>query len=285
MIEVAILTDSVACLPPDLAQTHHIGIIPVRVSAAGREYHDNEAALPPSTVRQLQQAPALDTTPWSPEMYRRAYRDAGAAARSVLHVVAFSQFTSTISQARAGAAMAEADLPGLRVVVFDSAATAMSQGFIALGAARAAARGASLSDVIARAEEIRQRVSAVFVLESLHYLARTGRVHRLASWASSLLRVRPVVALEQGHEHPIALPRSRAQAKRLLLDYIDRTIVAGMPLHVAVMVSDDREEAEWLLARLQDLYQPEETLFTAFSPVTRSVAGPGVLGVAFYCGA
>lgn len=284
MREVAVLTDSVACLPPELAQRYDIGVVPVRVTAAGREYRDTADDLPPATVRQLQLAPALDTTPWPPETYRRAYRDAGATARSVLHVVAFSQFTSTISLARTGAALLQQEMPGLRVEVFDAATTAMSQGFIALAAARASAEGADLTHVLARAAKVRERVSAAFTLDSLRYLARTGRVPRLTAWASSLLHVMPVVGLAQGQERPIALVRSAGQGARRLLDFVRDRSTAGEPLHVAVMASDRSDEGALLLESILARYHPIESLLVTPSPVTQAVAGPGLLGVALYCG-
>jgi len=279
MRQVTVVTDSVACLPRSMADESGILVIPVRLAAEGHVYRDVTEDLPPTEIQRLQAVSSIDTTPWPPEHYCRVYREVGGV---ILHVIAFSQFTSTISLARAGAAMAQQADPGLSVEVLDSASTAMAQGFIALAAARAAGRGASLAEVTAEAERVRSRVSSVFALDSLRYLARTGRVPRLTSWAGSLLRVTPVVALSQGKEHPIALTRSRGQAVARLLEQVRAATTAEEQLHVAVMASTIDERAMDLQHLVEERFRPVESLVVQLSPITQIVAGPGLLGLSFY---
>ena len=284
MRRVAIITDSVACLPPELAAQNGIHVVPVRLTVDGRVYRDLADELPPRLIHSLQEAPQVDTTPWPPEFYYRAYDAASRTAASIVHVIAFSQFTSTISLARAGATMAQEEIPGLRVEVFDSATTTMAQGFIALAAARAAARGDDIDGVLAEADRVRSAVASVFTLNSLHYLARTGRVTRLASWAGSLLHVVPVVGLAHGKERPIALTRSRPQAGRRLLEQAVAASSPGEPLHVAIMESGQPGQLEGLEHSILEQLHPAEILVVTASPVTQVIAGPGLLGVAFYSG-
>ena len=108
---VVVVTDSVACLPREMASQYGIRVIPVRLTVEGHVYRDVDEELPEELVRRLQRAPSLDTTPWPPEFYARQYMEAASAGTSIIHVVAFSQFTSTISLARAGAAIAQEAVP------------------------------------------------------------------------------------------------------------------------------------------------------------------------------
>jgi DegV family protein with EDD domain len=284
MKRVAVMTDSVACLPPDMAAQNGIHVVPVRLTVDGRTFRDMADELPQSLIRSLQEAQQIDTTPWPPEFYFRAYEAASRTANAIVHIVAFSQFTSTISQARAGATMAQEAIPGLRIEVFDSATTTMAQGFIALAAARAAAKGNNVDGVLAEADRVRSAVASVFTLDSLHYLARTGRVTRLASWAGSLLHVMPVVGLAHGKERPIALTRSRPQATKRLLELVLAASAPGEPLHVAIMESGQPEQVEEFKHSIQERLHPAELLVVTVSPVTQVVVGPGLLGVAFYSG-
>jgi DegV family protein with EDD domain len=272
----------VACIPPDLSSRHGIHVIPVRLAVDGHVYRDSGEEMTPDLIRNLQRTQAIDTTPWAPETYFRAYEAASRTATDIVHVVAFSQFTSTMSLARAGAAMAQEAIPGLRVEVFDSSTTAMAQGFIALAAARAAEEGGDIENVLAEAEMVRSRVRAAFTLDSLHYLARTGRVTRLAAWAGSLLHVRPVVGLEQGKERPIALTRSKSQAVGRLSELVRTSAATGGRLHVAIMDSGPSDESDELRTAIERQACPAECIVAHVSAVTQIVAGPGLLGVAFY---
>jgi DegV family protein with EDD domain len=282
MNRIAIATDSVACLPEEVAAELAIRIIPVRVTAGDAVYEDTTHDLPPDVIHRLQSEPVIDTTPWPPEHYCRIYMEMAGTADCILHAVAFSRFTSTRELARAGAAMAQERVPGLRVELLDSASTGMGQGFVALAAAREAARGGDFQSVVEIAERVRASARSAFALESLAYLARTGRVGRLYGWASSLLKVTPVVGLYAGTEHPIALVRSTAQAARRLLAFVEQHTPQDARLHAAVMQSERPSEAAGL-ARLLSL-RPNvlECPVVSFTPVMQLVAGPGVLGVAFY---
>lgn len=280
MYTVAVVTDSVAGLPSELAENHGIRQIPVRITVEGHTYTDTDADLPGSLVDKFRTTPRIDTTPWPPEYYRQVYLQVGQAYRDITHVVAFSQFTSTMALARQGAAMASAECPGLRIEIIDSASTGMAQGFVALAAARAARQGATLEECSRRAREVADNVVSVFALESLDYVARTGRVNRLAAWAGSLLKVAPVVRLAHGKEHPLFLARSRRQALKRIVALVEDAGSAGT-LHVAVMESDPGYGGE-MLCMLRECLPLSECLLAPFTPVMRIVGGPGVVGVAFY---
>lgn len=279
---IAVATDSVACLPEALAVQHGIRIIPVRVRVGDSAYEDSVHDLPPDVIRRLQSEPVIDTTPWPPEHYCRIYLELARTADRILHVVAFSRFTSTSELARAGAAMAQERLPGLQVQLLDSASTGMGQGFVALAAAREAERSGDFEAVVTVAERVRASTSSAFALESLGYLARTGRVNRLYGWAGSLLKVMPVVGLYGGAEHPVALVRSPLQAAKRLLAFVQEHTPPNSRLHAAVMESGRPGEAAQLAELLRGRPDMADCHTVTFTPVMQLVAGPGVLGVAFY---
>lgn len=282
MNSVAIVTDSVACLPQALLNRHGIHVIPVRIMAGGHVYSDIEEELPGSLVRELQEAGSIDTTPWAPEHYCREYERIAATTREIVHVVPFARFTSTISLAKAGATMAQDRVSGLRVEVVDSAATAMAQGFVALEAARVASSGHGIHDVINAAEQVRNMAGGVYTFDSLRHLARTGRINALTSWAGSVLSVRPVIGLWGGKEHAVGLARSRPGAIRKVIESVCRRLEGVTSPQIAVEWTGWVEEAEEVLEGIRQRIRAPGIMMVRASPVTRIVAGPGLLGVA-YC--
>lgn len=284
MNKVAVVTDSVACLPQKVINEYGIHIIPVRITVGGKLYRDTDEDLPLELVHEFQSIPKLDTTPWPPEFYFQAYKELSQKANNIVHIVCFSQFTSTISLAKTGAEMAQEAIPQLKVEVLDSATATMAQGFIALAAARAAAGGKDIDGVIEAASTVKSKVNSIFALDTLRYLARTGRINKLAAWASSLLNVKPIVGLSQGKEHPLALARSKSQSIKSLIKLMHESVSSAEPLHVAVMEVERPQEAEELSSVIKEQFQPAEFYLVQFSPVMQVVAGSGLLGVAFYCG-
>lgn len=284
MSRVAVVTDSVACLPQKLVDKCNIHIIPVRLTIGGKVYRDSKEDLPLEVVHGFQKLSQIDTTPWPPEFYFQEYEKLSREADNVVHVVCFSQFTSTISLARTGAKMAQEAVPWLRVQILDSATVTMAQGFIALAAAKAAANGKDMNEVIKAANWVRSRVNSFFAFDTLSYLARTGRINKLAAWASSFLNVEPIVGLSQGKAHPLSLVRSRSQSIKMIIKMMHDGINSGEPLHVAVMEVERLEEAEELANMIRGQFQPVEFYLLQFTSVMQIVAGSGILGVAFYCG-
>lgn len=284
MSKVAVVTDSVACLPQELVNEYQIHIIPVRLTVEGKVYRDTDEDLPPEVIRGFQKLSQIDTTPWPPEFYFQEYEKLSREADSIVHVVCFSQFTSTISLARAGAKVAQEAIPHLKVEVLDAATATMAQGFVALAAARAAADGKNIGEVIEAANAVKSKVNSFFAFDTLSYLARTGRINKLAAWASSFLNVKPIVGLSQGKVHPLSLVRSRSQSMKGIIKMMHDGITGEEPLHVAVMEVERPQEAEELANMLKEQFQPVEFYLLQFTPVMQVVAGSGILGVAFYCG-
>jgi DegV family protein with EDD domain len=186
--------------------------------------------------------------------------------------------TATVAKAMAAEAM-----PSTTIEVFDSRAVAGALGFIVLEAARAADQGASLDEVRAAAQKMMERVNALFMVDTLHFLARTGRIGRAAAWAGAVLNVKPVVehSTSVGETAPFARPRSKAKAVELMLQTMAER-VGNSGVHVLVHHADELEDGENLKAEIARRFRCNELYLTEFTPAMGVHAGPGVLAIAFY---
>ena len=241
------------------------------MTADSREFYERLAATrrPPTTA-----AP-------SPGDYADAILEAGKEAGAVLCITVSRQFSAMYDAAVQGAALARERRPDLDVRVLDSTAAAMSQGFIVLEAARAARESAAIEEVIARAEALMPRVQLLVMLDTLTYLARSGRVPRLVVWAASPLQVKPIVEFQRGAYRPVAIVRTRKRAvDRLFRALRDRA--REDPLHVCVHHTNALGDAQTLAERVRETLAPKELLISEFTQVMGVHTGPGLLGFAFY---
>jgi DegV family protein with EDD domain len=157
----------------------------------------------------------------------------------------------------------------------------MGQGFVVLEAARAAASGADLDEVVARAEEVARRVHVLAALDTLEYLHRGGRIGGAAAFLGSMLQIKPIVYVADGIVAALAKPRTMSRAVQLMLKEIARR-TGSRPLHVAVLHADVLDAAEELRQQIHDRFECIELHITEFTPVMGAHAGSGVLGVAFH---
>jgi DegV family protein with EDD domain len=286
MSKVIVVTDSVACLPKEVVDKYYIHVIPVPLTVNGKVYKDTEDDLPPSLRQEIVKVPAsqIDSTPWPPEVYFEEYRKLGQKSSKIVHIAAFSQFTSLISLASTGATMAMESMPNLTVEVVDSETACIAQGFVTLAAAKVAAMGRDISEVIEAAGAIKVKVKQFFVLETLQLLARTGHVPgELLDWSDPALKVRAMVSLSQGKAEPVSLIRSKSQTIKSLIKVAQDNIVSSKPRHIAVMNVEEPKEAEQLSRKVKEQFHPIEFYQIPLSLVQQVLVGPGLLGFAFYC--
>ena len=166
--------------------------------------------------------------------------------------------------------------------MIDSRTAAGALGLVTLAAARAAAESKSLDEVIKVVHNMIPKVHMIGVMDTLFYLAKGGRIPKIAAWAGTVLKIKPIFSLSQGRPAPVTAVRTRSRGMERLLEIIGQRIGANGPLHVIVMHANVLEEAEGLKQRITSEFNCAEIYVKDFTPVMGVHTGPGLLGVAFY---
>ena len=285
MNKVAIVTDSVACIPKEQAEKYGIEVVPVQVIFGDKVYRDGIDLTPSQFYALLRQAEKLPTTAASlPGPILEAYSRASRRASSILCITLSAKFSGMLNAARQAREIAKEALSGVVIELLDSRSATAAEGFVVLAAARAAVLGKSLAEVAEAAKRVMQRVNLFVSLDTLHYLVKGGRVPKAAAWATSLLKIKPILTIADGEAHPVTNPRTANGAMKRILQLMEQKIVKGQPLHLAVMHADALERAIALRNKISSQFDCAELFITEFTPVMGVHTGPGVIGVAFYCG-
>jgi DegV family protein with EDD domain len=178
--------------------------------------------------------------------------------------------------------MTKAESPALDVRLVDSRNAAMAQGFVVLEAARVAHDGGDLDAVVAKVEEMAPRVNLLAMLDTLSYLARGGRVPRVAAWAAGMLQVKPIVRFTASDIRLVARTRTRPRALERMSELLAE-IAEGRPVHLAVHHAHAPADAGELLAQAERRVRIAESYVTEFTQVMGVHTGPGLAGFAFWC--
>jgi len=275
---VAVVTDSAANLRPDLAQDLGIVVVPMYVTVGSETFRDGVDLRPAELYERLASDGVVATTSApSPADFLAAYKRAGHEPVVCVTVAA------SMSGANRQAARAAEEFAG-RVEVVDSRSASMAEGFVALEAARAAADGADLAAVAARARRVAAATRLFATVQTFDYLRRSGRVTRLQAYAATALDIKPVFAFRDGEPSAVARPRTR---RRALDRVIEETLGAanGRPLHVAVVHARAAAEAMRVMDALTGAVGLVEMHLVEVTPVVGAHVGPGLVGTAFYCDA
>jgi fatty acid kinase fatty acid binding subunit len=256
---IAIVTDSGASIPPDLAAAWGVEVVDQHVDS-----HNGR----------------VTTAAPSPGEFLRAVGRAGGDEAIVLTVS--SRVSGTWNAARLAAA--ESTIP---LDVIDTETAAGAQALVVLAAARAAASGADRATVRAAAVDAIARVHLVALIEGLDHLVRSGRVPGVAGWAGRMLGLKPLFEFRHGVARPLRPAVSRDAALTRIIGHWRRsrnTAGPGDRLHIAALHADAEPDAEGLLKRVRDeLDIPAETeLVLEFSEVMIAHTGPGLVGLAWW---
>jgi DegV family protein with EDD domain len=278
MTQVIVVTDSASTVPEALMQELDIRVVPILLHLAGHTYRDGVDLTPDQFYQLLRTSTQVPSTS-APSVgdFLRVY---ATAARDAVGVVGI-HLPPDLSATYGLAVMASELVEGPPIRILDSRSAAMGQGFVVLEAARAAAAGADLDTVVARAEEVAAKVGFLAALETLEFLRRGGRIGGAAALLGGVLRITPIVQVVDSRVEPFAKPRTRRRAIQMMLEEMAQQ-VKGRPVHVAVMQADAAQEAEELRQRVAQQFNCLELLVTEFTPVMGAHAGPGLLGIAFY---
>ncbi len=278
MKEVVIATDSGANLPRQLAQQWEIEIIPLWVQVNDESYRDGVDIQPLEFFRRLKErVQRLRTSQPSLGEFLEFYRRLQEKARSIISIHVTSRYSGVFQAARAAAV----ELAPYPIEVVDSGTIAMAQGFVVLAAARAAAAGASLAEVVERARAAIPRVDLIAALETLEYAVRGGRLAGAARMLGNLLQVKPLVRVRDNDVGLVGQARSRAKAIQRMMDALSQR-VGDAAVHVAILHTGAVEEAQRLKEEILARFRCVEVYIEPVTPVLGVHAGPGALGLAYY---
>ena len=282
MQNVAIVTDSIANLAPEMIEKYRITIVPINICFRGEIYRDMlDVSTSEAYEMVLQDPDNFSTSPASPGHYLEAFREASKQAKNVLCITLSSKLSTGYNIACLAAKQARDEMGDVSIEVLDSQNVTAAQGFIALAAARAAAEGKTLEEVLAIADDMRSRVTFLVVLDTIRYVYRTGRIPKIAAQVASYLSIRPILSSSNGLVRFVGAVRKKESGINRILRMMRDKVGQGK-VHVAVMHAYAPDEAESLKERIESEFNCAELWVTEFTPVMGYACGTGTVGFAFY---
>jgi DegV family protein with EDD domain len=276
MTKIAILTDSSTYLPQNLIEEHSIRIIPLTILWGTEAVLDVVDITPNQFLDRLASDPIHPTTTQpNPEDFHTVYKELAVNHDAIVAPLISSKLSGTVSSAMT-ALDTFGDVP---VRVIDTQSTSMGLGYAVLAAARAASQGASLDDVERIARSVADSSRVLFVVDTLDYLHRGGRIGGAKKLMGSMLSIKPILQLSDGSVDALESVRTKSKAVSRMLELASQH-VNGASARAAVVHAGSADEAEAIRSQLEGLISCEELLVTDLSPAISVHTGPGTVGVA-----
>lgn len=284
MSKVAIVTDSTAYIPASMMHGHNISVAPLQVIWGEKTYLDGIEIQPSQFYEQLKTAKVMPTTSQTtPAAFEAVYRNLIESGHDIFSIHISSKLSGTLDSA----IQAKSAFPGAKIELFDSEATSMALGFQVLAVARAVEQGATLEECVAVAKKALPLTGVLFVVSTLEFLHRGGRIGGAAAFLGTALNLKPILELRDGKIEAIERVRTMGKATDRVLELLEDRIGKRTPVRLAALHANAPQEAGVLLERVRESYHVSdvrEAFITEVSPVIGVHAGPGTVGIAYMAG-
>jgi len=278
-MKLAIVTDSTCDLAPEFLRQHDIYVLPLKVIYGDKEYFDGIDITAEEIYRRFPEEIPTTSMPGLGEVMG-LFRE--LASKGYDHVICL-HISSGLSGTFNVVKMAAESFPELNIEVIDSKALSLGLGFLVLKAIELKNLGVKFSELVKQVEEARKRTKIFFVIKTLEYLKKGGRIGVITASLGELLDIKPIVSInEEGKYYTYAKARGRKKSIDKLFE-IFQELTSGKKITLAVMHGDAEEECQNFLSRI---LQSSNAIITNYytgqiGPGMAVHSGPGLLGFAF----
>ncbi len=276
--KIALLTDSMCDLPNEFIQKFKVKVLPAKVVYPDHEYSDRVEIQPEEVYSRMPEEIPTTSLPSLDEIKQALEEIRSEGFTHVLAVHISSGLSGTFNAVE----FICRDVHDLTIKVIDSKTLSMGTGWIVLEAARNIKNGLSFEKVIERVHKLQESARVYYILETLEYLRRGGRIGKVAAVLGEFLHLKPVISVgEDGKYFTYCKAKGRKKSIEKLVQIVEAA-ASEKEINLAVVHGGAQQECQKLAERLRKLPNIKELMSSDISPVLGVHTGPGLLGVCFH---
>ena len=274
-MSIKIVTDSTSDLPENTAKQYGIEVVPLNIHFGDQVYKDGIDLTTEEFFDKLINGPEFPSTS-QPSLgeFIDTYERIAEPGDDIISIHLSSKLSGTYNSAEQASKQLEGKI---NVHLVDTEQVTITVGLAAISAAKCVRDGGTIEDAISACMSTASRSNFYALFDTLEFLSKGGRIGKAQSMLGSLLKIRPLLMLEEG----LVAPYAKARSKKAGLVKMEKTIRSlGEAEEVAVMYSTDSEDAEAIAKNLSDLLPSgKEPIILKVGPVIGTHAGPGLVAV------
>ncbi|MGB8000950.1 MAG: DegV family protein [Anaerobacillus sp.] len=281
-MNVKIITDSASDLPQDLVTKHDIEIMPLMVIIGNEEYYDREEIQAKELYTTLREGTMAKTSQIPPSRIKETFVKYAEKGQPFIYIALSSGISGTYQSAAVIKDDVQEEFPDVQMEVIDSRAASLGYGIMAIHAAELAEQGQTADDIL---EKLNSRylthMEHIFTVDDLEFLQRGGRVSRASAFFGGMLKIKPVLHVEDGKLVPIEKIRGKNKVYKRMVEIMQERGVNLQSQLIGISHGDDLESAEKLKNEIQQTYGSEHFVINEVGATIGSHSGPGTLALFF----
>lgn len=276
---VKIITDTTSCLSSEKARLYQIPVIPQVIHFGEETFLEGvnmDSASFMARLRSSKELPKTAAPP--PELFTKEFERLVPLGEPILCIHPSSDLSGTVRSAT----VAAQDFPGADIRVLDTRLIASPLGTLVEQAAKWAAEGIEADTIVARLNDLSARCRIYFLVDTLEFLARGGRIGHASALLGSVLQIKPILALKDGKIEAHEKERTHRRAVNRLKEIVLEQAAKNHTAMVTVMEASVPEIAKTLAQEIGSELNQTEVPISHMPPAIITHAGPGLLAVGFF---
>lgn len=274
-----IVADTTCGLPREQLAERRIPLIPQVVMFGEESYHDDKDLDTATFLKKLKESIDLPKTAApEPPLYFPLFKDAQEKGESVIVVAPSAKVSGTVRSAETAAQ----DFLDLDVRVIDTKTISCNLGSLVLLASDMAEAGKSAGEIEAKLKQMIPRGRIYFLVDTLEYLQKGGRIGGAKALMAELLQIKPILQIVEGQVEPFEQQRTRRRAISRLVEIVDEQCPKNAEAHLSVMHAEADVDAWELMTILKTRFGIADIPIYELPPAIVVHGGPKAMGVGFF---
>ncbi|MBN1439904.1 MAG: DegV family protein [Anaerolineales bacterium] len=276
---IRIIADTTCALPRETTRKLNIPMLPQIIIFGEETYRDDSELDTAGFLTKLRASPVLPKTAAPPPaLYAPVFKELLDQGDTILAVCPSAEVSGTLRSVQ----VAAQDFPGAPIHIVDMRTIAGMLGAAVLLADRWAKQGLGIEEILAKLETLKNRQRTYFVVDTLEYLHKGGRIGGASRLVGEVLQVKPILHILDGRVEAFEKQRTRKRALARLAELVAEECPKGNDSFLCVMQADAQGAAEELAGGLRRQTGAQEIPIYELPPAIVTHGGPGTLAVGFY---
>lgn len=277
MNNIYIVTDSTADIPSKFAKEHNVSILPLTITHKGKTYEDGINISTEDLLKMLQDEEIPKTSQVNPKLFMDLYSNIIKKGGEIISI----HISSGLSGVYQSACIARNLIGSDKIHIFDSKNVSFGTGILVYEAVRMVESGYAINDIVENLNSLIPRVRMEFVVDTLEYLAKGGRISNVAATVGNLLNIKPIVYTRDGKLEVLDKPRGVKRAYNRMIQYLEEeTFDKNLCFCVGNVICTD--EANEVIKMIKDTFNINDIYTINAGPSIATYCGPGTIGIYFF---
>ncbi|MGM8364410.1 DegV family protein [Virgibacillus sp. W0181] len=280
-MNVTILTDSASDLTETYYKAFDIKMIALTVHLHGKDFKDGIEISPKNVYEAMREGSNTKTSQVTPEAFRSMFIHYAKANEPLVYLAFSSELSGTYQTAKMIEQEIKEDYPNAPIHILDTKCASIGYGLVVVRAAKLARDGASVNEILDMATYHAEHMEHIFTVDDLEYLYRGGRVSKTAAFVGSLLKIKPLLHVDDGKLIPLEKIRGSKRVLNRMIEVMESRGTDFENQVIGISHGDDLERAEQLATIIEEKFSPKEIIIEMVGSVIGAHSGPGTLALFF----